>query len=384
MKAKPLKKPLKAKRVVKTKGKHPTNQAFFQTRSGKCLIILLSCCIGLSIAGRFPAFIESYYSLGLYPFIAGALRISFGWVPFSLGDILYTLLGIFIVWRLLRFIRTIIKRRWTRSYGFKSLMTTLYVGSVLYVLFYLFWGLNYSRLGIAHQLGLTVTKDYSTEELQNLTQNLLKKTNRDRLQLGNPIELPNHKTLFNGAVQSYQHLMKQYPFLAYHHRSIKVPVYNALGGYLQYTGYYNPFTGEAQVNTALPGILLPYVACHEMAHQLGYATEDEANFVGFLAATSSTDPIFQYSTHLELFRYANSELWYRDSNMARSNFNQLDTLVKQDLAHLKAFFDAHENPVGRFTTKLYGLFLKANQQPQGLDTYDQVTAWLLAYQKKKP
>ncbi|QEC70955.1 DUF3810 domain-containing protein [Arachidicoccus ginsenosidivorans] len=355
---------------------------YLKTRSGKCLIALLLFCILLSMLSRFPAFIEHYYALGLYPVIAGGLRISFGWLPFSLGDLLYTLLGIFMLWRLIRFIRILVKRRWSKPYGFKSLYTVLWTGGIIYALFYLFWGLNYSRLGIANQLGLSVTKDYNTEELQSLTQNLLKKTNQDRRRLGSPIELPNAKTLFNGAVQAYQQIDKKYSFLAYRHRSIKVPIYNALGGYLQYTGYYNPFTGEAQVNTALPGILLPYVTCHEMAHQLGYASEDEANFVGFLAATASPDPLFQYSTHLELFRYANSELWYRDSNMARSNYKQLDTLVKQDLTHLQAFFEAHENPIGRFTTKIYGLFLKANQQPQGLDTYDQVTAWLLAYQKK--
>lgn len=355
---------------------------YLKTRSGKALILLLLCCILLSVVSRFPTFIENYYTQGLYPFIAGSLRVCFGWLPFSLGDILYTLLALFITWRLWRFIKTIVKKKWTRAYGFKSLITFLYVGGALYALFYFLWGLNYSRLGIAHQLDLTISRDYSTEELQSLTIALLQKTNHDRAKLSNPIELPNHKTLFNEAEASYHQIQKKYPFLAYKHRSIKVPIYNALGGYLQYTGYYNPFTGEAQVNTALPGILLPYVACHEMAHQLGYASEDEANFVGFLAATASADPLFQYSTHLELFRYANSELWYRDSNIAKANYAQLDTLVKQDLAHLQAFFIAHENPIGKFTTKIYGLFLKANQQPQGLDTYDQVTAWLLAYRKK--
>lgn len=367
---------MKGRRQAKKK------RSYFKTRSGKGLILIFVFCILLTVLSGFPAVIETYYSKGIYPVIAAGLRISFGALPFSLGDILYTLLGIFILWRLIRFIKTIVKKRWTRDYGFKSLYTTLYVGSLLYGLFYLLWGLNYSRLGIASQLDLTVTKDYTTQELQSLTTSLLQKTNYDRRQLGSPVELPNHKTLFNEAEASYRHIREKYPFLAYRHRSIKVPVYNALGAYLQYTGYYNPFTGEAQVNTALPGILLPYVACHEMAHQLGYASEDEANFVGFLAATASTDPLFQYSTHLELFRYANSELWYRDSNMASSNYKQLDTLVKEDLKHLQAFFIAHENPIGKLTTKIYGLFLKANRQPQGLDTYDQVTAWLLAYQKK--
>jgi len=355
---------------------------YLKTRSGKGLIGLWLFCLLLWGLSRYPVLIEDYYALGLYPFISGILRIGFGWLPFSLGDLIYTLLILFILWRIIRFIRVLVKKQWTRAYGFKSLYTTLWTVGLIFALFYFFWGLNYSRLGIASQLHLNVSSDYNTEELQTLTQTLLKKTNHDRRQLGSPIVLPNAKTLFNGAIQAYQQIDHKYPFLAYHHRSIKVPIYNALGGYLQYTGYYNPFTGEAQVNTALPGILLPYVACHEMAHQLGYASEDEANFVGFLAATASSDPLFQYSTHLELFRYANSELWYRDSNLSRANYKQLDTLVKQDLVHLQAFFEAHENPVGRFTTKIYGLFLKANKQPQGLDTYDQVTAWLLAYQKK--
>ncbi|HTN35744.1 MAG TPA: DUF3810 family protein, partial [Arachidicoccus sp.] len=66
----------------------------------------------------------------------------------------------------------------------------------------------------------------------------------------------------------------------------------------------------------------------------------------------------------------------------KSNFDQLHPWVKEDLKHLKAYFKAHENPFEKISTKLYGWFLKANQQPQGLNTYDEVTAWLLAYQKK--
>ena len=232
---------------------------YIKTRSGKCLILLLVFCILLSVLSRFPAVIERYYAQGIYPLIATGLRICFGWLPFSLGDLLYTLLGIFIGWRLIRFTRTIIKKRWSRQYGCTSLYTALYVMTVLYALFYALWGLNYSRLGIARQLQLTVTQDYTTQELQTLTLSLLRKTNHDRLQLGTPIEMPNHQTLFNEAETSYRLIEKKYPFLAYRHRSIKVPVYNALGGYLQYTGYYNPFTGEAQVNPALPGILLAYV-----------------------------------------------------------------------------------------------------------------------------
>ena len=42
--------------------------------------------------GQYPEFIETYYSKGIYPYISGFWRSIIGWIPFSVGDILYTLL----------------------------------------------------------------------------------------------------------------------------------------------------------------------------------------------------------------------------------------------------------------------------------------------------
>ena len=56
-----------------------------------------------------------------------------------------------------------------------------------------------------------------------------------------------------------------------------------------FLGYYNPFTGEAQVNTNVPAFVIPFTTCHEMAHQIGYASESEASFVGFLVIRNSNN-----------------------------------------------------------------------------------------------
>ena len=85
-----------------------------------------------------------------------------------------------------------------------------------------------------------------------------------------------------------------------------------LGNYSGFTGYYNPFTGESQVNSTVPVFTIPYTACHEVAHQLGYAKEMEANFAGYLAASTSDDNFFRYSVYLDLFRYANRNLFLLD------------------------------------------------------------------------
>jgi hypothetical protein len=149
-----------------------------------------------------------------------------------------------------------------------------------------------------------------------------------------------------------------------------------------FSGYYNPFSGEAMLNTTIPPTELPYVTCHEMAHQIGYATEDEANFVGYLTARSSKDRLFLYSVYISMFRYADRELFYRDSSLARSKYMQLDTLVKQDLLNARKFYSSYNTKFGDIITRMYSRYLKANSQPQGINTYTLVVAWLIAYYKK--
>ena len=95
--------------------------------------------------------------------------------------------------------------------------------------------------------------------------------------------------------------------------SVKFSFYGYLANYMGFSGYYNPFSGEAQVNTTIPRFVQPFTTCHEIGHQLGYAKEEEANFCGFLATKSSRDPAFRYSVYVDLYLYAASALYALDS-----------------------------------------------------------------------
>src|SRR5678809_951703 len=110
-------------------------------------------------------------------------------------------------------------------------------------------------------------------------------------------------------------------------------------------GYYNPFSGEGQVNTTIPRFLEPFVSAHEAAHQLGYAKENEANFVAFIACKSYPNPTFRYSMYLDMYLYAVTELGRKDSLLARSYFEKLDPRVKKDIEDYKDFFRRYRNPV---------------------------------------
>ena len=193
---------------------------------------------------------------------------------------------------------------------------------------------------------------------------------------------PEAEVLFSRSIENYQKLGKIYPFLQYQPRSVKTSIFGVLGNYMGYTGYYNPFTAEAQINDAVPGFLQPFVSSHEIAHQLGYARENEANFVGFLAARSSSDTAFLYSAYFDMFLYANSALYSMDSTAARHNLKMLYPSVQRDIAALRAYRIKYENPLDKLISIFYDRYLRMNQQPDGQKTYSKVVLWLLAYYEK--
>jgi len=184
----------------------------------------------------------------------------------------------------------------------------------VYVFFNLLWGLNYNRVGIAGQLKLDVKK-YSVADLDTLTATLQRRLNfyAPMVSAAQRDSFDRKKLLFKSSCEAYEEAAKSFPFLTYHPHSIKPSIFSYAGNYLGFQGYYNPFSGEGQVNTTVPKFLEPYVTTHEMAHQLGYARENEANFVGFLACRAYGSPAFKYSMYLDLYRYAINELYRKDS-----------------------------------------------------------------------
>lgn len=345
------------------------------------LLIPLSMAVVINIISSFPVFVEKYYSSGVYPYISGVLRFLFGWLPFSIGDILYLSAGIWLMIRAWKTLKAIFKRRVTKESFLRSLRRSIAILLWVYVIFYSFWGINYDRLGIAYQLKLQPA-DYSTEDLKFLTASLIPKVNSTRIGLGENVSYPSKAEIFSIAKSSYENAEKKYSFLDYNIKSVKSSMWGWLGNYLGFLGYYDPFTGEAQVNTTVPAFIIPYTTCHEIGHQLGYGSEDEANFSGYLAAMSSTDKRFHYSAYFDLFNYANRQLFMRDSLAARANYKLLDTLVKKDMQAYRKFMLDHKNPIGPYVDILYGKYLQANNQPNGLNTYDEVVGWLIAYRKK--
>jgi Protein of unknown function (DUF3810) len=328
------------------------------------------------------SWIEKNYSNAFFPSLAKILRVLFGWVPFSIGDMIYSVVTISVLWQIGKFVVRLFHKK--DSWGKKlfPLFTAAIILLFVYVYFYLFWGLNYYRKGIEHQLGLQNGK-FEKQQLIDLNQSLLQKLNTTKeICLQKKDTVMSSGRMFTAALEGYQNLETRFSFIRYRNASLKPSMFGKIGNYVGFQGYYNPFTGEAQVNTQIPNFVQPFVTCHEMAHQLGYASESEANFVGFLAATNSADTLLQYSAYLDIFLYSIGNLRAVDSLASKEIAKQLHEGVKRDIRTEREFAIKHRSFLQNWTDAFYDFYLRNNRQRSGIGSYNEVTGWLVAYKKK--
>lgn len=356
-------------------------KSFFKDRN---LVILLLVPFLIKIFSLNKTWVEDYYTYGFYPLLSTLLRTLFGWLPFSIGDILYAGAFIYLLIKAWKYMRVLKKRQLSKVLFIALLKKLTKTGLLIYSIFYLFWGLNYNRQGVSKQIALTV-KPYTVADLVQVTGLLQRRLNfyaetQDSIQR---LSLNKSDTLFLKSVKSFEEATGNYPFLTYRKASIKPSFYSSVGHYFGFTGYYNPFSGEAQVKTSIPVFLKPFVTTHEIAHGIGYAKENEANFVAFLVCKTSADADFRYSLYFELFNYAVWECSRLPDTTIRSDLlKNLHPQVLKDRQELKVYLQQSKNLIEPLMSRFYEQFMKWNNQPKGRRTYNEVIAWLIAYLKK--
>jgi hypothetical protein len=359
----------------------------------KRFFIYLALSLLLLGFSYFPAMVEQYYSAGLYPVLLSLRFWLTAWVPFSIGDLLYIIVCIYLIYKLIRSLIQIKKEGISRTKLWRASAIILLV----WISFKLLWGLNYDRLGAGHLLDIE-QKAYSGAAVDSLVNELIDSLNSTRKLLSqakiqvDTLPVGNPAPYFAMAQEAYQRAKTSYTFLPKEAPRVKATLFNPLADYVGFTGYFNPFTAEGQVRTDMPGLELPFVACHETAHMLGFASESEANLMGFLVATKSANPYVRYSAYNEIFSYAQREQFVllaqqKDSvrfmGAVAHNRARLDTLVKQDRKAVRNFFNRHRSSVAPIMSSVYEQYLFLNKQDAGLKSYDEVIGWLIDVKRKQ-
>ena len=114
-------------------------------RSWLAPVVLLAIIILLHLFALQGGWVEKVYSTSVYPAISSTLRIVTGWIQLSLGDLLYGFAIIWLIFEIVQFFRQ--KPSWKKFFMRvrNLLVTCLWV----YLIFLVFWGLNYYRYGVS-------------------------------------------------------------------------------------------------------------------------------------------------------------------------------------------------------------------------------------------
>lgn len=337
--------------------------------------------VSLQILKNFPQFVETYYSQGVYPVISKISRYIFGWIPFSIGDLFYALIVILAIrWLYKNFRRLSFEPA-------KFLIDITATVSLVYFMFHLLWGLNYYRQPLHQTLGLDY--EYTNAELIATTKRLIEKSNTLHAELGYPdsvkIDLPySQREIFKKSLNGYKTLAEQYPDLAYSPKSLKKSGWSLGLTYMGYSGYYNPFSGEAQVNNLIKTYKFPVVSCHEEAHQIGFAAENEANFIATLATINNEDPYIQYSGYIFALRYCVNEIARRDMKAYDELLETINPGILASYKEMRDFWEKYKNPLEGFSKGFWDQFLKANNQSRGIMSYSYMVALVVNYFEDKP
>ncbi len=341
--------------------------------------LLLISIVLVQILSAFPAFIEKYYSNFLFQNISKVLRFGFGFLPFSFGDVFYISVILYLIYYLV--ISIIRKKKWTIK---QSILNVLSVLGVFYFLFNFLWALNYHRQPITERLHFST--EYTSDELLQFTKILIQKTNQLQEEITsnkNEIVVVHFTTsdMYQLNLAGYKNLEKENSEFAYSTISVKNSIFSIPLSYMGFAGYLNPFTNEAQVNSEMPKYSIAATASHEMAHQIGIASESEANFVGFLSTIHNPDLFIKYSGYTMALRYCLSALRMQNEQEFQNTLKTINPGILKNFQESDDFWKYYSGKTDKFFSIFYDNFLKANKQQDGLEGYSKFVDLLVGYYK---
>jgi len=332
--------------------------------------------------------VERAYSAGLYPAIAAVMARVTGRLPFSLAEWVVTASLVAVLWRLFRFgLRAARERGYLRRAWLPGLGDVFAAAGAVYLAFLLAWGLHYAREPFAVLAGLDGSPA-RIAELRAVCAQLVERANELRTGLpedaGGVMRLPDG---LGGALvraeKGYREAAAVYGVLRGRFGRPKPLLASPLFSDLGITGIFFPFTGEANVNADVPEPDLPFAISHEMAHQRGFAREDEAGYVGYLACRFHPDGDFRYSGALAASVYALNALAGVDPSAHRQAADHRSPAVNRDLRALLEWAERHRGRAATVSRSINNAYLRSQGQAEGVRSYGRMVDLLIAERRSR-
>ena len=332
-------------------------------------VIIVVTAVAGALAPIPPAFIERWYSRGLYAAAQPVITAASSVVPFALLDVAVCALVIGALITLVRRRRQLTAALWSRQ----TIMFVVMLAASGYLWFLLLWGFNYRRLPLERKLAYDqsrVTRDHAlalgrvaVDRANGLALSSRDARADDRL----TSEDDSLATAF-AEVQRMLGAANQ-PRVAHPKRSLLTWYFRKAA----IDGMTNPFFLEIIVTPDLLPFERPHTLAHEWAHLAGYADESEANFVAWLTCLRGS-ALARYSGWLFAYEHLSRTLARDDRRALR------EALTPPVVADLEASARrlARASPrISSAARGAYDTYLRANRIEEGIANYGVVVRLLL-------
>jgi hypothetical protein len=260
------------------------------------------------------------------------------------------------------------------------------------VLFYLLWGFNYARPPLEERMGWD-SDNIRAEEIAALAEELVEATNfayttlRGSEDGGTPTVPPTEWKGMEEALASgwatAGPIVGPFPLWDFGYGRPKPLFASRVVDYLGITGFYFPWTGEANFNSGVPAVTLPHAIAHETAHQRAFARESESNFVAFLVAAAADDDFSRYSAYLFAQRQLLNAMAGADRDGAIALARQRFPGVQRDVDAISEYWAQFEGPAREAARKVNDAHLRTNRVPGGVLNYGRSVELLVAYSRSR-
>lgn len=360
---------------------------WFSLRKLLLILLLPAAIVLINLASLFPAQVEKVYSRGFYYVVSQAISFLAGWIPFSLIEFVLIAFVILAVGLVVKGAVRLVKTPSGRGgLALNYVLNVCAFVCALYFIFVIAFDLNYQRLPFGKTAGLDV-HPATVDELYAVCDSLAKHAGVLRTKVAEDpagvMKLSESLTdTFKDASKGYEAAVGAYPVLAGTYSRPKGVVFSRALTLAGFQGIHSPLTQEANINTEISDCMIPSTACHEMAHQRGFAREDEANYISYLACGKNPGVDFQYSGVLLALIHSMNALYGADQEKFTQIYKEYDPGIIRDLTADSKFWRQFKGPVESISNSLNDAYLKANKQPEGVKSYGRMVDLLIAQYRK--
>ena len=331
-------------------------------------LLLIPQVLILSYFKNNPRIVEEYYSEFIYQYIFKFYSMLFSGFSIAIGDLLV----------LLALISSIIYFIFFFRFKINDFINVFAVISITIFLFYSLWGLNYFKTPLLSKFDIGEIK---YESLQTTLDRLIDDANEAHLLLGDEDSTLENLEFDKEEIISELKLdnIKKFDKISttkFAKKSIipKIFLYQGVSGYI------NPFTLEAIVVEEIPSIDFSITVLHEQAHQLGYAAEEDANFLAFISSINNQDPLIKYSGYVFGLSYLLNEIQINHNDDLSSFTDKINSGIIEDINSRRKFWQKYSNNIiNSLQNVLYDFYLKSNNQKAGIASYSRIVNHIINY-----